>query len=172
MKHTGGSQREPRTQHAHRRKAVVVDQSADAGGDDAFLVLDRNGNGSIDNGTELFGPGTPQPPTADEPNGFNALSVYDRPENGGNSDGVIDAADWVFAELRLWLDSNHDAVSQPGELSTLAAAEVEEMELDYVTSQRQDRHGNEFRWKSSVRMAHGNTRPAADVIFLAQPYMP
>ncbi len=144
----------------------------DAEGDDAFLVLDRNGNGSIDNGTELFGSVTPQPPTADEPNGFNALSVYDRPENGGNSDGVIDAADWVFAELRLWLDSNHDAVSQPGELSTLAAAEVEEMELDYVTSQRQDRHGNEFRWKSSVRMAHGNTRPAADVIFLAQPYMP
>jgi len=144
----------------------------DGAGDDAFLVLDRNGNGVIDDGTELFGSVTPQPVAEGEPNGFNALSVYDRPQNGGNSDGVIDASDWVYGELRLWLDSNHDAVSQPSELSDLGSMGVTELELDYVVSERRDRHGNKFRWQSRVRTAQGRTGHAADVIFLIQKYEP
>lgn len=81
------------------------------GTDEAFLVLDRNGNGVTDSGRELFGSVTPQPVTT-TPDGFLALGVFDGAGNGGNSDGVIDNNDAVFSQLRLWQDSNHDGISQ------------------------------------------------------------
>jgi hypothetical protein len=82
--------------------------------DDAFLVLDRNGNGAIDNGRELFGDNTVLAGGGLAADGFAALADVD-----GNGDGQINQADSVFANLRLWRDFNQDGVSNAGELFSL-----------------------------------------------------
>ncbi len=117
--------------------------------DNAWLVLDRNGNGTIDDATEMFGNRTPQP-TSNNPNGYIALAQYDRPENGGNNDGVIDARDKIFSSLRLWIDKNHNGISEPDELFPLDQLGIEGLDLIYQQSPIEDKNGNLFRLRGSV----------------------
>jgi hypothetical protein len=117
--------------------------------DDAWLVLDRDGTGTIDHGGELFGNHTDQPAFASQ-NGFLALRVFDNSDSGGNEDGWIDREDAIFSELRLWRDTNHDGISQPHELRRLSGVGIKRLSLDYRESRRVDKFGNWFRFRAKV----------------------
>lgn len=120
--------------------------------DDSFLVLDRNGNAVVDDGSELFGNATPQsnPPLGSDRNGFRALSEFDQLENGGNANGKISGADAIFASLRLWQDSNHNGYSEADELESLSEYGITSIELNYKLSKKIDESGNKFRYRTKV----------------------
>lgn len=116
---------------------------------DAFLYLDRNGNGVADNGLELFGDATLLVNYDLADNGYEALAEFDLRQNGGFEDGFIDVLDSVFLNLRVWVDENADGVCEHHETLSLAEAGVLSIDLDYKEMPRRDGYGNEFRYVGS-----------------------
>ena len=98
---------------------------------DAFLWVDLNRNGVVDDGSEFFGTSTLLPSGEFASNGFEALAVYDELEFGGNGDGLISPGDLAWAWLRLWEDLNRDGISQRDEISPLAKKGVVWIGLDH-----------------------------------------
>ena len=109
-----------------------------AGADIGWLAVDRNGNGTIDDGTELFSNVAPQPGSSSKANGFSALAVHDQPSMGGNGDGMISSKDAVFSRLLIWVDKKHDGISQPSELLTMQQANVKSISVNYRLSWQTD----------------------------------
>jgi hypothetical protein len=121
-----------------------------AGVRNGFLCLDRNHDGAITDGRELFGQVTPLANGQPAKIGYAAMAELDRPALGGNGDGFLGPEDAAFQDLCVWVDANHDGVSQPDEILTLEQAGIVRLAYDYVETRRQDSHGNLFRYKSKA----------------------
>ena len=137
------------------------------------IVLDRNGNGSIDDGNELFGNATRLANGTRAENGYLALAELESWLPGGNGDGEISSKDAAFGSLRLWTDTDHSGTSRPEELRTLDQAGIQRIDLQYRMSQRTDRYGNELRYRSQAwqKGRRGAMLPIItwDVFFVVSP---
>ena len=130
----------------------VLTRTGWAGKDDALLVWDRNANGRIDTGAELFGDFTPMPNGTLAPNGFAALAALD-----ANGDGVIDASDPAFHELKLWRDTSQDGQTGAGELITLADAGIVSLNLAHTLKNQNLANGNQLTREGSFTRTDGTT---------------
>jgi hypothetical protein len=125
---------------------------------DGLLVLDLNGDGQINNGTELFGNGT-DTANGKARDGYVALAQHDL-----NGDGVIDSQDAVFTNLQVWVDGNVDGLTQAGELHSLASLGIVSMSLQAQIGTQVD-NGNTLGLTSSWTGADGQQHAMADVFF-------
>ena len=128
-------------------------------GVDGFLALDVNSDGRINNGSELFGSATRLADNSLAPNGFAALRQHD-----SNSDGQIDLQDAVFAQLKVWVDANHNGQTDAGELHALSDFNIAALHLDTTAVNQQD-HGNAIQLISTWTDTQGHTHDLADVWF-------
>ncbi len=130
------------------------------GADDGLLVIDRNGNGSIDSGSELFGNNTALKDGKAAANGFAALAEFD-----SNADGVIDGSDAQFSALRVWKDINGNGVADSGELLTLKDVGVASIKLGYTDIQSIDANGNHHLQAGTFTNTQGLVSAIEDVWF-------
>jgi hypothetical protein len=129
---------------------------------DGLLALDRNGDGKINNGSELFGQYMVKKDGTLAKDGFDALRDWD-----SNHDGVIDAQDAVYDALRVWVDANGDGITDAGELRTLASLGITSMGLDAV-HHSVTQNGNILGDTASYTSADGTTKDLVDVWFKSQ----
>jgi serine-aspartate repeat-containing protein C/D/E len=120
---------------------------------DGFLAIDKNGNGKIDDISELFG-------GASKGSGFAKLSTYD-----SNGDGVVDAHDANFASLLIWQDANSNGKTDAGELISLAKAGVVSLNVGYTELPFLDANNNLHLERSSVTLSNGKVADMTDVYF-------
>ncbi len=120
--------------------------------DDGFLVYDRDGSGTIDDISELFGaPGV---------SGFTELAGFD-----SNSDGVVDAGDALFGDLQVWRDLNTDGVTQDGELFSLDSLNIASFSLTSEQLGLTTSSDNELRARGEFTYDDGSTGDIYEIIF-------
>ena len=134
------------------------------GKDDGLLVRDINGNGQIDNGTELFGNNTLLSNGEKAKNGFEALKELD-----SNNDNVFDQNDAAWNEVKVWKDGNSNGIVDDGELLTMEQAGITGVDLNYVDhnyrDDHSDEHGNTCKQESTFSKADGSTGQVSDIWF-------
>jgi len=136
-------------------------------GDDAWLVLDRNGNGSIDAGAELFGTDTLKSDGQLARSGFDALRDLDSDGNG-----LLNANDTAFAQLQLWQDHNQDGLSQADELASLAHHGITAIDGFGLPADFDLGNGNRVTATALVMRSDGNPTQAFDLVLANEPPLP
>ena len=143
--------------------------------EDGLLVYDVNGNGLIENVSEMFGSNYPLNYAIDEhlvfskENGFAKLAALD-----SNQDGLIDAHDVLFSHLQVWQDLDQDGVSQANELFTLFDLGIESIDVANAqidswggtpASFQRIVEGNSITHTSTVTFSDGGTSEIVDAWF-------
>ena len=113
----------------------VKEQSGWVSADDGLLALDRNGNGTIDSQSELFG--------MDGKLAFDHLAEYD-----SNKDGQITSDDDIWGDLVIWQDSDSNGISGREEMQSLDHWEINSINLAH-TDVKKDYQGNEVTGKGT-----------------------
>jgi hypothetical protein len=126
--------------------------------DDGFLVLDRNGNGTIDSGRELFGDSTLKTNGTLALDGFDALADLDT-----NADGKVDSLDAFWDNLRVWRDLDQDGVSDAGELATLSSLGITGFNTAKTANAVVLADGNRIADLGSYEKSDGTTGTMGDV---------
>lgn len=130
-----------------------------------FLFIDKNSDGNVNNGGELFGDHTIGPDGIVAPNGFAALKKYD-----DNFDNVIDKNDKAFNTIiKFWTDKNHNAKVESGEAKTFEELGIVSIDLSYVEVHEYDRYGNDNALRSVIRLQNGEYRLIFDIWFRPVP---
>jgi hypothetical protein len=136
--------------------------------EEAFVWVDLDGDKYVKHG-ELLGTAFPLPDGTTARNGFKVLQVYDRPENGGNGDGLMTKRDALFGKLLLWVDRNHDGRSDRSEVSKVKQSGIVSIRTSFEHVHKSDGNGNIVMLRSSYTMRHGRTvheRSAEDIGFI------
>jgi Ca2+-binding RTX toxin-like protein len=136
-----------------------------ASSDDGILALDKDNDGTIDDGGEVFGNNTLLANGQKAANGFQALTQYDT-----NTDGKIDSDDAVFSQLKVWQDMDGDGYSTPDELFSLSELGIKSINTGYADSTFVDANGNEHKQVGSFTWDDNTTSTAADVWFTKDMY--
>jgi hypothetical protein len=127
--------------------------------DDGFLVLDRNGNGTVDSGAELFGDSTVLADGSEAADGFAALAEQDT-----NGDGVVDAGDAHWSDLRVWRDLNQNGVSEAEELQTLAETGIASLDVEAQSHRQTLDNGNRIADLGRFTWATGESGEIESVV--------
>ncbi|MDE6387823.1 MAG: hypothetical protein K2L82_08480, partial [Lachnospiraceae bacterium] len=126
----------------------LVEKTEWVAADDALLAIDLNGDGIINDGSELFGTSTTLADGSKAKSGFEALAQYDL-----NGDGVIDENDEVFDQLKVWQDKNSDGISQEDELYSLGDLGIDNISLS--TSVEEGRLTANINYKNGTTIKIG-----------------
>jgi hypothetical protein len=111
-----------------------------------WLARDRDGDGRIGGGSELYGGATPHSVPPGQPrHGFTALA-----EEDSNGDGLVTSEDANYLDINIWFDGNGDGESQSHELVSLQSLGIIQLSTRYQTISKTDQHGNRFEYQSNA----------------------